>query len=537
MEVYPKDPGNSTFNIKPLDNHLPDYAELLVGFGEELLPNLNGTLELRADHPIIKQFTNNSLNVNAKRTFLKLFGEKQKLEDTKLVWSFISPANRTLKLESWQMAAKSLSDAEISALWHVLTGTQGGDRQLSWEPEVLRSVMPVFPNIKIALIPAIREIGIKGSESEGFDGKGIIERLARLQNPDAHSQSDRIKFQEITKFVCNVYDNPNASIEIPHDRETILVHMDGKTLPIDSLGSGVHEVIILAAAATVLSDHLICIEEPEIHLNPILQRKLIRYLSEHTNNQYIISTHSAVLMDTPDAEIYHIRLEDGCSIVERATSNNQKSFICEDLGFHPSDLLQANCVIWVEGPSDRVYLIYWIAKLEPNFIEGIHFSVMFYGGRLASHLSAEEDEKLIDDFISLRRLNRRGLMILDSDRSKKYAKINDTKRRLEQEFNNGPGHAWVTKGREIENYFPSNQIQEALATITPSAIPNSTFGEYENVLQIKSKTGKETQASKVEIARYIASKFDPDFTILDLREQLGKLIRFIRESNPPQHIP
>ncbi|OAI02731.1 hypothetical protein A1332_02195 [Methylomonas methanica] len=515
-----------------MDAHFPEHADLLVGYGEVLEIDAGGIASLRKNHPLLKGLNDMPNHRTAKFALSKLFAEKKKLDDTKLVWSLVSPFNYAGKFDSWEEAVKSLKDHEISTLWSALTNISGGARTQSWEPDILRMLTPDFPSIQMALIPAVREIGAKGSESDGFDGKGIIERLARLQNPDVHSQHDRIKFKEITKFVGNVIDNPTASIEVPHDRETILVHMDGKTLPLSSLGSGIHEVIILAAAATVLSDHLICIEEPEIHLNPILQRKLMRYLSEFTSNQYIISTHSAALMDTPDAEIYHIRLENGCSIVERATSNNHKSAICEDLGFHPSDLLQANCVIWVEGPSDRVYLNYWINSLEPTFVEGIHYSVMFYGGRLASHLSNYDDETLVNEFISLRRLNRRGVMILDSDRDKRGARINETKRRLEQEFNSGPGHAWITKGREIENYLPPSQIQAALSVVKPNSTAMSNFGEYENVLKIKSKKEREGQAPKVEIARYIVSKFQPDFSVLDLSAQLSKLVAFIKASNP-----
>lgn len=265
-------------------------------------------------------------------------------------------------------------------------------------------------------------------------------------------------------------------------------------------------------------------------------KKLVRYLLESTKNQYFITTHSAALMDTPNAEIYHINLEQGASRVRRATSDRHKSEVCENLGYHPSDLLQSNCIIWVEGPSDRIYLNSWIHSFSPELTEGIHYSIMFYGGRLASHLSGDDMDEMIDDFISLRRLNRRAVILIDSDKENQRAKINATKTRLSQEFDTGPGYAWITEGREIENYLPPDQIKAAINETKPSAKINSSFEKYENTLSIITKGGKEAQASKVDIAKYITKNFEQDFSTLDLKKQTLKLIFFIKESNPIIHI-
>lgn len=434
--------------------------------------------------------------------------------------------------EDWSVAIKSVSDGLIYQLWAQLTNQTRGTRLEHWVPETLLRLPPTKPKFQCHLIPAIRKVGDKGSVSDGFSGDGLIERLAKLQNPPPHAQQDKERFKKIGNFLRTVTDNKTAEIEIPYDRDTIVIHMDGKTLPLESLGTGLHEVIILAAASTVLENCVICMEEPELHLNPILQKKLIRYLKDSTSNQYFVTTHSAALMDTPDAEVYHITMEQGESRVDRVTSDRHRSAVCEDLGYHPSDLLQTNSIIWVEGPSDRLYLKWWMHAIAPELVEGIHYSVMFYGGRLASHLTAEDANDAVSDFISLRRLNRRGAILIDSDRSKAGARINDTKARLKNEFEKGPGHAWITEGREIENYLDPEMLKAAILAVHPSSKIATSMEKFDNALSILNRKNETMLASKVKIANWIVSSQSPTFDRLNLKQNISRLISFVRESNP-----
>lgn len=518
-DVYPDFKRKGRPDLKQLDRHQTPSKPIIYG--------------LCIERSVLENYLKTKLtNIVEVANLTKVFIKKADLDDTDDFW-FDYDENNALIEGSWQSAYNILTNDEIYPIWHNLTNTNQGSRDVHWQPEIIRSMKLESILYNSAMIPAIRQIGAQGTTSEEFSGLGIIEKLAKLQNPDEYNQELKKKFDSINEFLRSVTDNKTAKIEIPHQRHTILVHIDDKTLPLESLGTGIHEVIILAAAATVLENTVVCMEEPELHLNPILQKKLVRYLQNSTNNQYFISTHSAALMDTPSAETYQVNLINNESIVERVTSDKHRSTICEDLGYHPSDLLQSNCVIWVEGPSDRVYLNYWLKHLDKSFIEGIHYSIMFYGGRLASHLSGEDEEALVNDFISLRRLNRRGVIVIDSDKSKVSDKINKTKQRLKVEFNKGPGYAWVTKGREIENYLAPKNIEQAIKKLAPSAKINSTFGQFENILSFTSKTGKKTRASKVAFANYLTlNNFEVDLSILDLNKDMKALIKFIKESNP-----
>ncbi len=357
----------------------------------------------------------------------------------------------------------------------------------------------------------------------------ILGDLNSIYNPDSN----------FTEIVCQKYDDLRWEIYLTEDNK-------GR-VALSNSGSSLKTIVLILISLYLIpkgsdvgiESYIYGIEEPENNLHPALLRRLLLYLYDLAINAgciFFITTHSHIAIDLlnakKSAQIVHTQHNGDMATTKTVRSYMDNHGILDDLDIRASDLLQANSVVWVEGPSDRVYVNEWIRIWSGGeLIEGVHYQCVFYGGRLLSHLSADVGEEE-DSALNILRVNRRAAVLADSDKKTRQTPINQTKKRICHEIETIGGFTWITKGREIENYIPTQSVQLLLGKDTIGAVPQyESFFDYLD--SISSGLGSSYARKKPKLAEEISALLKREFfkDCLDLANRVDELVSSIRTWN------
>ncbi len=219
---------------------------------------------------------------------------------------------------------------------------------------------------------------------------------------------------------------------------------------------------VLAFLRRCEPNNLIVLDEPDRHLHPSLQRVMLDLVAaerQRLDAQVILATHSSVLTN-PELTA-RIGAKSFVAARGRCEQLSDARSVLDDLGVSSGDLVQANGLIWVEGPSDRIYIKAWLDRLaidrgEIPPIERVHYAFVSYGGALLKHLALGGDEPAKVD---LRAINRNFVVVIDRDLQPDddTALTGEKARFLAEAAALGAGgQVWITQGYTIESYLPSD---------------------------------------------------------------------------------
>ena len=427
---------------------------------------------------------------------------------------------------------KNVFEAEYNNYWN-----QFGERMRSlWKEYEFRRL-----DAERNIVPEVES----NDENINLNGEGASNLIRKIIN---YSEYDENIVQEELLTALNAIIYPettyeNIKIQQIDDGEElkweIFLQEKGKRYALSKMGSGLKTIILVLANLLIIpklkaykdKKIIYAFEELENNLHPALQRKLFEYIYKYAQDNDImifLTTHSHVAINTfcdkEGTQIFHVEKQDGVSKMHKIDDYISKTTLLNDLDVRASEILQSNGIVWVEGPSDRVYIKRGLKVFGDDEIEeGRDYQFLYYGGRLLSHYTAEQD---CEDLISILLTNRNAAIVIDSDKRKNNSKINETKKRVKNEFEKYGAFCWITKGKEIENYLEKEAIEEAFGKkIGKQCEQYQLFPEY--IEPICSTFKKVEFAQKVVpyVIQERASK------MLDLEKQVKSLYAVIKKWN------
>lgn len=363
---------------------------------------------------------------------------------------------------------------------------------------------------------------------------------------------------QFTEIQVQLYDKGAGEGKTEGHWEVFLGEEKKGLIPLSSSGSGLKTVILLllnllvvpAIQNTAKSGFTFAFEELENNVHPALLRRLFQYLENYAvteESPIFLTTHSSTALDyfglSENAQIVHVTHNGETARATTVCAHFDHLGVISELGAKPSDLLQANGIIWVEGPSDCIYLNRWIDLLSDGQLrEGRDYQCAFYGGSLLARTQFVSPEDAVSKFVNLLRVNPNIVVVCDGDQTAATGDGSEIKgrvRRISDEVGSIPcAHMWVTAAKEIENYLPGSVLSTVFNT---DNVPDP--GQYEMFFPSDNEAKKGTSFLEAYLQRKSVDKMDlaveavPHMTReaiekrFDLAEEISSIIEKIRSWN------
>lgn len=332
---------------------------------------------------------------------------------------------------------------------------------------------------RILYVPSRRDpaLGPHSQLNIMASGRGLTSWIRAAANPDPRDaesarrhevlQQFQEEFAEFAGLARLSLSAPEVTEPVrPGEEPEISITIDGQARPVSRLGAGIGEsfvILLLSKLAQELDPPIdvVLLEEPELHLHPSLQRRLIDRLGK-ADVQLVTSTHSPTVVDAffrRGSRVIRTKYQGSAGRItaQPVAGTREARLLLDAIGASPADLFLADKVLWVEGASDIPVFKAWISK-APSF-RAQNVSVISIGG----HDAASEHF----DGSHLRNLHPKMCAVLDSEKRGSSADADPAKVRIKEKLEANGIRCHLTERRATESYF----TRRALSAVYPQCPP------------------------------------------------------------------
>ncbi len=144
------------------------------------------------------------------------------------------------------------------------------------------------------IVEILRSVNEHGLVSENGENPLLKKLIVNMSN-ELNKEPEYIQAVNRLEEIFNEYIGPEKYLQITEERAIVRFHSSKETHKIGALSSGERHLLVLLTIFVIEGNrrHLFMVDEPEISLNMLWQRKLLPLLSELAPNaEIIVASHS-----------------------------------------------------------------------------------------------------------------------------------------------------------------------------------------------------------------------------------------------------
>jgi energy-coupling factor transporter ATP-binding protein EcfA2 len=310
-----------------------------------------------------------------------------------------------------------------------------------------------------------------------------------------------------------------------HPHPSYLSFYDGELrFPIQYSGGG-HQTALNLLHALMDPTPVIAFEEPDVHMHPSLTREFFQILKSFADEKQIfVATHSTVMVDQSNiSSTFIVKREDQDGVkrttIEAIKARDELRSLLLELGVRPSDIFFADAIIFVEGRSDKNFLIGCSRTMKLELLErGLSFVPIHGKDSNKYHLQVWIE--------AAKGSNVQFFMILD----KKAGSA--TKKFVEEGTLKQDDNLFFLKKGDIEDYYALETLTACLEEEYEIRIEEEERkalqkdGRSKTIQDTIEKKGKDAKGWKDVVSRCVADKI----RLNDIDEEIKRILQSIDTS-------
>lgn len=487
-----------------------------------------------------------------------------------------------------------LGEPKVTQLLSILNDTKKLAIEIITELEKFKFSNYSIDNFSKVYIPSIRTLRQFGSKAnvkndtkneykfsdyiDIFNGQSLPDEIFKLTNSIFALRQKLLQFEKLLSD--EFFESQEVKLTYEKEQNVLLIKIgEEMERPIHELGDGLQMIIILTFPFFENSSGIIVIEEPELFIHPGLQKTFVEFLISNPvteNFQIFISSHSNHIIDSINSSdtvsLFSINKKEKPDdkslekipnlILENSAYGNQN--LLNLLGISTTSVYLSNCVIWVEGITDKIYIQKFIAcyleSLTPDsdfykckkFQEGTNYSFALTGGDSIIHWDFDETSEYSDfsDKIIVDKFCAKSLVIVDNDFGKLPARKSSLKKLLDNRF-------IELDVPEIENLLPMSivnsiileypSVKKAINSNTLEVLPQTVvkdkkmgavideliLNQYKNVklFSTSSENGSLKSSDKFDFCKKATTYLNKNNLTNDAIVLVEKILAFVMSKN------